>query len=554
MNELYVDIETEGLNPFESQIAICQVLDGKDVKIFQGDDVKELKPLLESSLVIGHNLVFDLGFLEHHYGIKATNVYDTMLAELVLSGGLYVKQEGVTGLKDLARKYPRIEMDKTEQTTFKKGQVLTPEQIKYAALDVQVLPTIYQAQQDQIKELQLEDTIDIEMKCLPGTVWLRRSGMYLNLEKVDLLRPQVQVERDQLYQDIKTEIQKEIGHVPNDFNLNSPIQLKGVLNKMGLKCTSTKAEELEKIPHLIAGMVCGYRQKEQFLNDTIDKMPERINPATGRIHADFNQLGARSGRYSCSKPNMQSQPHNPAWREVFTATPGNKIVTADYSQIELRILGAVSDDPVFIEAYKSDQDLHKLTAANVLNKPVEEVTKEERQIAKKANFGIIYGEGCTGLKKSLAKEGVQITEKQADQFIQGFYRSYPEVREYVRSVEKEGILHLELRNKAGRLYKFENPRNNPEKGEVKRQCRNLPIQGLCADMIKIAIGNLYRILEPMGVRFVNCVHDELVFECTTDQADEVARIVKAEMEKAGSMFLTKIPCVVEVTVADSWSK
>lgn len=554
MNILYVDIETDGLNPFELQIATCQVLDGKDVKIFQGDDVKELKPLLEASLVVGHNLGFDLKCLEHHYGIKVNDVYDTMLAEIVLSGGLYARQSGVVGLKDLAKRYCGIEMNKTEQTTFKKGQALTPEQIKYAALDVQVLPTIYRAQQDQIKELQLKDTIDIEMKCLPGTVWLQLSGIHIDLGKVNSLRSQVQIERDQLEQDIKSQIQNGIGFVPHDFNLNSPKQLKEVLNKMGIKCTSTKAEELKKVQHPIADMICDYREKEKFLNDSIDKMPEYINPTTGRIHADFSQIGARSGRYSCSKPNMQNQPHDPAWREVFTAEPGNKIVTADYSQIEYRILGEVSNDPVFIAAYRSGQDLHKLTAANVFNKPIEEVTKEERQIAKKVNFGTVYGQGSTGLKEGLAEEGIQITEKQASQFIQGFYKLCPGVLKYIHDVQNTGIAQLELRNRAGRLIKFETPKDNCARGEVGRQCRNLPIQGLCADMIKVAIGNLHRILEPMGVKFVNCVHDELVFECAADQAEEVARIVKEEMEGAGSMFLTKIPCIVEVTVADSWSK
>ncbi len=562
MKNLYIDIETEGLNPFEDSIVICQVFDGEVVRIFQGEeDIRALKPWLEGSMIVGHNLSFDLKFLKHHFGISPNNVYDTMIAEIVISGGLFAGQSGVVGLKDLAKKYCDIEMDKTEQTTFKKGQPLTPEQVKYAALDVQVLPIIYQAQQDQIKELQLEKTIDIEMQCLPGTVWLNLSGMRIDLEGLNTFRDKTIERRDHLKKVILDLVAEHKSHKTvqmnneNDdsINLNSPAQLKTMLNRLEIRCKSTAAEDLKKIDHPIAKLICEYREAEKMLNTFIDRIPEFVD-ITGRIHANFHQMGASSGRFSCSNPNLQNQPHDPAWRALFRAGRGNKIVTADYSQIELRILGEVSGDPVFVEAYKNNQDLHRLTAAKVLGKHADTVTKEERQIAKKVNFGTVYGQECIGLKKSLEEEGIQITEKEADKFIQGFYGSYPKVKDYIYSVQDMGLAKLALRNQAGRLYKFEKPLNNRERGEIKRKCRNLPIQGLCADMIKVAIANLYEILEPMGVKFVNCVHDELVFECSEDQAEDVARIVKQEMENAGHLYLKQIPCIAEVSIADTWSK
>lgn len=562
MKTLYIDIETEGLNPFKDSTAICQVFDGGVVRIFQGEeDIRALKPWFEGSMVVGHNLSFDLKFLKHQFDISPNNVYDTMIAEIVISGGLFAGQSGVVGLKDLSKRYLGLEMDKTEQTTFRIGQPLTPEQIEYAALDVTVLQPIYQAQQEKIQKLNLKETIDIEMQCLPGTVWLNLSGMRIDLEGLHTFRDKMVERRDNLKRMILDMVGEHEGHKiasMNDenydsINLNSPAQLKTTLKKLGISCKSTAAEELKKIDHPIAKLICEYREAEKMLNTFIDKIPGFVDTSS-RIHADFRQLGTSSGRFSCSNPNLQNQPHEPVWRTLFRAGRGRKIVTADYSQIELRILGEVSGDSAFIEAYRNGQDLHKLTAAKVLGKQEDAVTKEERQIAKKVNFGTVYGQECIGLKKSLEEEGIKITEREADTFIQGFYSSYPKVKEYIYSVQDIGLAQLELRNKAGRLYKFEKPRNNSERGEIKRKCRNLPIQGLCADMIKVAIGNLYRILEPMGVKFVNCVHDELVFECGEDQVEEVAKIVKQEMEAAGKRFMCQVPCIAEVTISDSWSK
>jgi DNA polymerase I len=288
----------------------------------------------------------------------------------------------------------------------------------------------------------------------------------------------------------------------------------------------------------------------------VGKLPNFINKKTGRIHADFSQIGAKSGRLSCTRPNLQQQPSKtlPEWREIFKASPGNKIVTADYSQIELRILAQVSQDKEFIRAYNEEIDLHKLTASKIFKKPITEVDKKERNVAKTVNFGITYGMWTYGLKKKLKAAGIEVTENEARTIINEFYKAYPGVTKYLRDISTKGLKDLELKNIAGRLIKFEKPEDDKAQGSIKRESKNLPIQSLCADIVKIAMANLFLILEPMGVKFVNTVHDELVFECTDAQAEEVKNIVRIEMEKAGALFLVDVPCIAEVTVSDYWKK
>jgi len=200
-------------------------------------------------------------------------------------------------------------------------------------------------------------------------------------------------------------------------------------------------------------------------------------------------------------------------------------------------------------------DLHKGTAAHLFKIPVEQVTKQQRNIAKTINFGLNYGMWAPGLKTDLkTKVGIDVTVQEAEAFIRDFQKLYPGVTQYLKIVSNEGLKNLEIRNKAGRLIKFNNPADDKARSQIKRESKNKPIQSLCADMVKIAMSNIFLQLEPKGVKFINTVHDELVFECTEDQAEEVKDIVKTEMEKAGALFLTDLPCVADVKINDMWIK
>lgn len=560
MQTLYFDIETEGLNPYESPVVCAQVLNDK-VSIFEGEDIALLKPVLESSLIVGHNLKFEQKFLKYHFGINLNHVYDTWLGEIIISGGLQAGRKG-TSLKDLTKKYCNINMNKTEQTAFKRGQELSPEQLKYAALDVQVLPEIYKAQQEQIKALNLEDTINIEMSALNGVSWLELSGIHIDLKHLENLRLKTLDKKYKALEsilDILKEGNKEqqrtlTGEQIFNININSPEQLKQALNNIGIPVNSTSESALKKHDHPVIGLILEYKEAEKLLNTFIDKQKEFIDSFTGRIHANFMQIGAHPGRFTCNKPNLQQQPNNQEWRSVYRAKQGNKIITADYSQIELRILAEVSRDEAFIKAYETGKDLHTLTASKIFNKPVSEVTKQDRQVAKTVNFGTVYGIGGRGLKGKLEQAGIKITEDKAKSFINGFYSGYPGVATYLMNARKDGLKNLSIRNKANRYLKFNIPADEKQEGYIKRQSQNMPIQSLCADMLKIAISNLHKRLEPQGVLFINCVHDELVFECKDDQAQDVANAVKEEMEKAGRIFLKNVPCIAEVTISDTWTK
>jgi len=557
MSLLYLDIETDningaGLDVFNSKIVTIQILlpFGKTIILKDPKSLDNVKSLLENNLIIGHNLKFDSKFLKHHFGVTLYNVYDTYLAEIILSGGLYAGKHGVTRLNDLVFRYCGQTISKEEQQGFRYGVPLTKEQKQYAANDLKYLPEIFKQQQAKIKLLKIENVINTEMKALPAIVWLELSGIYVDRERLNELQKEIDTRRREakqsLYEMLRT----------SKINLNSTQQLTKELNRLGIHVENTKSEELAKFDHPIIKMLTEYKETEKLLNTFVVKLPNFINKKTGRIHADFFQLGAKSGRLSCTKPNLQQQPSRtlPEWRTIFKATAGNKIITADYSQIELRILAQVSQDKEYIRAYNEGEDLHRLTASKIFNKPLEAIEKNDRSIAKTVNFGIAYGMWTFGLQKKLKTAGIEIEENEAEGIIKGFYEAYPGVAKYLRDISTEGLKNLEVKNRAGRLMKFEKPEDEKAQKSIKRESKNLPIQSLCADMVKIAMGNIFLKLEPKGVKFINTVHDELVFECTEAQAEEVKDIVETEMEKAGALFLIDLPCIAIVTIRDTWEK
>jgi DNA polymerase I len=547
MKTLFLDIETTGLDPFTCELVTLQLMtdSGEQLIIKDPTSLGELKPVLEGNLVVGQNIKFDSKFLKYHCGITLYNVYDTQIMEIAISGGLLAGKEG-SKLDDLVFKYCGVKLDKSEQCGFKRGQLLTENQIKYVANDVRYLPEIMKSQQAKIKLLGLENVLETEMKAIPAVVWLELSGIYVDQCKLDALWKEVEAQKQQA----ENELHEIFG--TNSINLNSTQQLKETLNKMDIPVLSTGKDELKKFNDPVINILLKYKNAVKMLSSFTKTLPKHISRKTGRVYASFNQYGAISGRFTSSKPNMQQQPQ--AIRPIFCAEPGSKLVISDYSQIELRILGQVAGEKEFINAYISGIDLHKLTASKVFKVPLEKVTDQQRNTAKKINFGTVYGGGSPMLVRSLREVGITVSEEEALGFIKGFKKAYPAISRYLVEISEEGTRKLELRNKAGRLFKFECPKDDYGIGIIGRESKNLPIQSLCADMIKIAMGNLFLILEPMGVKLINTVHDELVFECSADQAEEVKEIVKTEMEKAGKLFLTDLPCEAKVIVCDTWEK
>lgn len=547
---LYLDIETTGLDPFTCELVTLQLMteSGKTIVIKDPDSLEALKPKLENNLIVGQNIKFDSKFLKYRYGITLYNVYDTMLAEIAISGGALAGKRG-TSLKDLVFKYCGVTLDKTEQCGFKKGVKLTPEQLMYAENDLKYLPKIMQQQKSKIALLGLEGVIETEMKAVPAVVWLELSGINIDCDKVAEIKVKLEAQRDTAAQTLKKEFS------PYEVNLNSPKQLLEALNRLEINVKSTSVEEISKFNGPVIEALKDYKEAQKLLSTYAEKIQGYINPVTGRVHSNFNQYGAKSGRFTSSSPNLQQQPAKfTEWRSIYTAAKGYKIVSADYSQIELRIIGQVSHDKEFLSAYNNNLDLHKLTASKIYKVPLDKVTKTQRSIAKPVNFGIAYGLWVPGLKAALTKAGIEVSTEEAERVIRGFYKAYPAVSDYLNKAGEEGFKNLITRNKAGRVFKFDKPRDKREDGSIKRQAKNLPIQSLCADIVKVAMAEIFLKLEPRGVKFVNTIHDELVYEVPVDLVDEAAQVIKDEMEKAGKVYLTDLPCVSEVTIADHWRK
>jgi DNA polymerase-1 len=570
MDTIYFDIETSGLDPFKHRPTLFQIKRASDktirifnpgrAKIGSSKKIKGIKELLESNLVVGHNLKFDMKFLKHHFNIEPTNIFDTYIAEILISGGQKARQKGAATLETVAREYTGIQLKKDQviRQSFN-GQELTQEQIQYAAMDVAVLPEIHAKQRQKLKELGLEKVFATEMSCIPATVWLELSGTPIDLEGAKKIEQETRGKLESSRLNVLT-ILKEAGYRNLDLegmpavNLDSPAKLLTALKAIGLNLASTDESTLSAMKHPAGKALKEYRKHQKLLNTFLEKLPKHINPATGRIHANFNQYGTLAGRFSCSKPNLQQLPRDKNIRALFKGNNGSKIITADYSQIELRILAEVSKEPKFIELFNSGGDLHKLTASLVFNKPLDQVSKEERNIAKTINFGLSYGMGAGGLQANLKDNGIDISSDDARKYIDTFFKSYPKVKGYLEEAGQSAVKYNEIRNIAGRLIKYRPATNETERAAILREGKNNPIQSLNADILKGAMGRLYHRLKPHEARLINIVHDELVFEVPGEHADTISMIVKEEMEAAGREYLKSLPVIAEVTVSDVWQK
>lgn len=347
-----------------------------------------------------------------------------------------------------------------------------------------------------------------------------------------------------------------------EFNIASPQQVGKVLfEEMGLpapgrsgksKSVSTAADVLEALAaeHEIARKILEYRQLTKLKGTYVDALPELIDPATGRLHTSFNQTGAATGRLSSSNPNLQNIPiRTELGREIraaFIPREGWQLVVADYSQIELRILAHMSQDPVLLDAFRRGEDIHTRTAAEVMGVPPMLVTKEARNNAKAVNFGIVYGISSFGLAANLG-----ISRKEADAYIKAYFERYAGVKRFI----DETIARTRETGIAQTLFGRERPipdingRNPAARGFAERTAVNSPIQGTAADLIKVAMVRIDRALSGRQAKLLLQVHDELVLEAPPEELDQVKNLVRGEME---SVFRLDVPLLVEVGNGANW--
>jgi len=499
-----------------------------------------------------------------------------MIAEHVITGGV----SGRTSLNELTEKYCGVTLDKTLQRSFVYGKEPSPAQVEYAYQDIVHLETIMKKQLAEVARLNLWNTLEIEMNCVPAVAWMELSGANVDIPTLKEIEATVRAQKDAVEETLKSELTYEqsdakgkqmtlFGGVTKITpDLTSPKQLLEALHRKGLKnMAGTGKQEMSKYQgNSIITDLKIWKGSEKLLSGFINPLlgydrktgkyeqSKFINPVTGRVHPSFNQVGARSGRFACNNPNLQQQPSRlKTWRHIYKAMPGNKIVSADYSQIELRIVGQLSGESAYIDAYTQGYDLHRRTASQMFNVPLDDVTDNQRFMAKAINFGLNYGLGALTLKENL-KIAIDedISEEEAQNMKATFQNMYPKVTKYLSAAGERSFQNGYVYTMAGRLCSSRDPGVETQDYTVKNRGKNLPIQGLCADMIKYAMGKLFLRLEPRGVKLINMVHDELVLECKAEEAEEVGNILKEEMEIAGRMYLSALPCVAEVTIDNYW--
>lgn len=567
---LSIDTEANKLDPFTARLLLIQIATATEAYVIDCTrvDISVLKPVLEAAkpLKILQNAKFDYSLLKVQAGIKLASLYDTMIAERLLTCGI----SRDISLKSLSEKYLGMKLEKTIRESFAdprdpslRGK-FTKEQLDYAARDVHILLEIFQKQLKQLKQDDLIETARLEFSIIPVIAEMEIRGSLIDREKWAAHIEELREKRDKIHSEIQGELrplnpysQIDIfGGQVDAINLDSPLQLLGAFKKLGIEIPNTSEATLQKVSHPLAKRLLEYRAFEKMITSFGESILEKIHPVTGRLHPDFMQLGADTGRFACNNPNLQQIPQDSKFRSCFIATPGYKMITADYSQIELRIMAEVSEDPAFLKAFNEDIDLHALTASQMFRLPIDGVDKEKRFQAKSINFGLMYGRGPTSLSTQI---GLSVDESK--ELLDIYFKTYKKVKVWLDNVGKSAVRNGYVRTLGGRKRMFILPnKDNPEYlkliGSVERQGKNTPIQGTSADITKYALLFISKEFNNLGLdaHLIHTVHDEIVSEAREDQAELAAKVVEDKMVAAGKLLLKKVPVKVDLHISDFWTK
>ena len=551
-----LDIETTGLNPRDGGLRLIQLATPEAtfvVDAFETGGLTPLKAVLEDGPVkIGHNLKFDYAFLWAEHGISLSPIFDTMLATQLLDGGEYASSYA---LEAVARRYLDEEVDKSERRADWSSD-LSERQLEYAARDAAILLPLQEALREELEKDGLVPVSCIEFDAVAAISEMELAGIKLDVAKWKELEKTVRGRRDEKALELEAQFPPPEGVLPLEglgptLNLNSPQQITDAFRSLGVELADTRVWTLLKVDHPAAKLLLEYRELQKKLGTYLETYPSFISPKTGRIHANFLQCRVPTGRLACTNPNIQQIPHEDEFRSCFIAEEGNVLVIADYSQIELRILAEVSDDPSFVEAFQKGEDLHRVTAASMYGVAKDEVTKDQRSAAKRINFGLMYGRGAKSLSAQLGTD-----EDRARELIDEYFANYPKVQRYLQNTANEAMKTRTLRTLSGRVRKFGDTSGlgSAERGALRREAMNYPIQGAASDIAKLALGYIRQELEDLDARLINCIHDEFVVECPEDLAPEVSERTKEAMIRAGEEVLEKVPVEVEVAASREWRK
>lgn len=578
-----VDIEGTGLDPYTSTFLLLQI--GTETKSYIFDaralNLKEfprIKEFLENKKILKllHNGKFDYRHIKIHLGAAVDNLYDTMLAEVILNAGV---GRGYYSLKDLARKYTNIELKKDVRETFEgvtTSSKITEDQLKYAASDTLILFPIFDQQLLKLKEENLLNVAKLEFAATRAVGEMELKGIYIDEKKWRDIMKSLAEKRNVLAKEFQESIRQYythnmidlFGNHADSINMNSQQQLMDLFNnRLDLHLPSTGDAILATVSHPVVKLLRNYRGYEKLLSAFGEGLLEKINPVTKRLHPEFNQLGTATGRFSCNNPNLQQIPRNSEeapFRTCFNPQPGYKLVTADYSSFEMRILAELSGDAKMIKALNDGLDIHSYTASLMFNVPYGEDFKKKypalRQIAKPIGFGLMYGMGPVGLAARLENEtGKPVSREQGEDYMNRYFASYPSVKSYLERTAKKAVKDGYSTTPLGRKRWYERPvKDDPDfrkkVSRIEREAKNHPIQGTNADAVKYALIFLNERFRKEGIdgALTLTVHDEIVSEVQEDKAEYWAKVQSEEMVRAAELFIKKVKVESEPFVGDVW--
>lgn len=524
--------------------------------------LEKLKPLLEDNNLckLGQNLKYDMNVLGN-YDIHMQGIqHDTMLASYVLDSTLR------HGMDDMAIRHLSYSTTHYEDIAGKGAKQIPFNQVNieaaspYAAEDADITLRLHNIFWPQLEETASLQSIykDIEIPLLPVLSRMERNGVLIDIKMLAKQSTQISKRLAELEQNIYTEAGQE-------FNIGSPKQLQVVLfEKMELPVISktpkgqpsTAESVLVELAHNypLPKLILEYRSLSKLKSTYTDKLPLQVAESTGRVHTSYQQAVAATGRLSSTDPNLQNIPvrteEGRRIRQAFIAAPGYKMVAADYSQIELRIMAHLSGDKGLLDAFSKGLDVHSATAAEVFSVSVDEVTKDQRRSAKAINFGLIYGMSAFGLAKQL-----DITRAEAQEYVDLYFQRYPGVKEYMEQTKEKAREDGYVETVFGRrLYLHEiNAKNGMRRQYAERTAINAPMQGTAADIIKRAMIELDKEIQTgkFDMRMIMQVHDELIFEIKDSQVDEAIKLVRQKMEGAAEL---SVPLLVDVGIGINWDE
>lgn len=564
------DTETTSTNAIDAELVgiSLSVKEGEAFYITMPTDKKRtsarldiIKEILEDEEIekVGQNMKYDINVLAN-YGIEVKGkLFDTMIAHYVLQPELY------HGMDYLAEIYLNYDTIKIEELIGDKGRNqknmrdVQPELVcDYACEDADVTLKLKNILQEELKKEGIEELFyNIEMPLVPVLAYMERNGARID---TDALK-----ETSLIFSKRLADIEKDIYSLAGEqFNIASPKQVGDILfgklkiidkpkkTKTGQYVTSEEVLVQLQNRHPIVKDILQYRGLKKLLSTYVDALPELVNPKTGKIHTSYNQTVTATGRLSSSNPNLQNIPirdeDGKEVRRAFVPDCGSLFLSVDYSQIELRIMAHLSGDKNMIDDFCSGHDIHAATAAKIYKKPIEEVTKDERRKAKVANFGIIYGISVFGLA-----ERMNVDRREAKELIENYFATYSGVGEYIEKCKQEAKTngYVETMFHRKRYLPDINSHNAVVRGYAERNAVNAPIQGSAADIIKVAMVNIYRRIKAGNLRstMILQVHDELNFNVIPEEKDIMQKLVVEEMQNALKM---EVPLIADYGWGKNW--